>query len=115
MAIRPPIDGVIAVTATDAKDGLMQQANRGAYVFISAPGVEMVAPSGAGSDVVTGTSFAAAIVSGAIANLIHASPDRSADDIEKALAATARDLGPKGRDNDFGYGLLDIKAAAAKK
>ena len=108
-------DGVIAVTATDAKDGLMPQANRGAYVFISAPGVEMVAPSGAGSDVVTGTSFAAAIVSGAIANLIHAAPDRSADDIEKALAATARDLGPKGRDNDFGYGLLDIKAAAAAK
>ncbi|RWN17138.1 MAG: peptidase S8 [Mesorhizobium sp.] len=105
-------DGVIAVTATDAKDGLMPQANRGAYVFISAPGVEMVAPSGGGSDVVTGTSFAAAIVSGAIANLIHAAPDRSADDIEKALAATARDLGPKGRDNDFGHGLLDIKAAA---
>ncbi|WP_292661836.1 S8 family serine peptidase, partial [Mesorhizobium sp.] len=105
-------DGVIAVTATDAKDGLMPQANRGAYVFISAPGVEMVAPSGGGSDVVTGTSFAAAIVSGAIANLIHAAPDRSADDIEKALAATARDLGPKGRDDDFGYGLLDIRAAA---
>ncbi|RUU13518.1 peptidase S8 [Mesorhizobium sp. USDA-HM6] len=108
-------DGVIAVTATDAKDGLMPQANRGAYVFISAPGVEMVAPSGGGSDVVTGTSFAAAIVSGAIANLIHAAPDRSADDIEKALAATAKDLGPKGRDNDFGYGLLDIKAAERRK
>ncbi|TPJ44995.1 peptidase S8 [Mesorhizobium sp. B2-3-13] len=106
-------DGVIAVTATDASDGLMPQANRGAYVFISAPGVEMVAPSGAGSDVVTGTSFAAAIVSGAIANLIHATPDRSANDIEKALAVTARDLGPKGRDNDFGYGLLDLKAADA--
>ncbi|MDX8510608.1 S8 family serine peptidase [Mesorhizobium captivum] len=108
-------DGVIAVTATDAKDGLMPQANRGPYVFISAPGVEMVAPSGAGSDVVTGTSFAAAIVSGAIANLIHTAPDRSADDIEKALATTAKDLGPKGRDNDFGYGLLDIKAAGAAK
>ncbi|CCV09882.1 S8 family serine peptidase [Mesorhizobium sp. STM 4661] len=108
-------DGVIAVTATDAKDGLMAQANRGAYVFISAPGVEMVAPSGAGSDVVTGTSFAAAIVTGAIANLFHAAPDRSADNVEKALADTARDLGPKGRDNDFGYGLLDTKAAEAAK
>lgn len=108
-------DGVIAVTATDARDGLMPQANRGAYVFISAPGVEMVAPSGAGSDVVTGTSFAAAIVSGAIANLIHAAPDRTADEIEKALAATAKDLGPKGRDNDFGYGLIDTKAAEAAK
>ncbi|MER9756018.1 S8 family serine peptidase [Mesorhizobium sp. M0166] len=109
------LDGVIAVTATDAKDGLMPQANRGAYVFISAPGVEMVAPSGAGSDVVTGTSFAAAIVTGAIANLLHAAPDRSADWVEKALAATAKDLGPKGRDNDFGFGLLDTKAAEAAK
>ena len=26
-----------------------------------------------------------------------------------------KDLGPKGRDNDFGYGLLDIKAAEAAK
>ncbi|TGR35825.1 peptidase S8, partial [Mesorhizobium sp. M1C.F.Ca.ET.195.01.1.1] len=50
-----------------------------------------------------------------IANLIHAAPERSADDIEKALAATARDLGPKGRDNDFGFGLLDIKAAQTAK
>ncbi|MER8782083.1 S8 family serine peptidase [Mesorhizobium sp. M1006] len=108
-------DGVIAVTATDAKDGLMPQANRGAYVFISAPGVEMVAPSGAGSDVVTGTSFAAAIVTGAVANLLHAAPDRSADWVEKALAATAKDLGAKGRDNDFGYGLLNTKAAEAAK
>ncbi|WP_217579077.1 S8 family serine peptidase, partial [Mesorhizobium sp. GbtcB19] len=80
------------------------------YVFISAPGVVMLAPSGAGSDAVTGTSFAAAFVSGAIANLIHAAPDRSAADIEKALAATAKVLGPKGRDNDFGYGRMATKA-----
>ena len=60
----------------------MQQANRGPYVFVSAPGVNMLAPVGGGSDLVTGTSFAAAIVSGAIANLIHNAPDRSADWIE---------------------------------
>ncbi|TIQ00575.1 MAG: peptidase S8, partial [Mesorhizobium sp.] len=65
--------------------------------------------------VVTGTSFAAAIVTGAIANLLNAAPDRSADWVEKVLAATARDLGPKGRDSDFGYGLLNIKAAATAK
>jgi len=108
-------DSVIAVTATDAKDQLMPQANRGAYIFISAPGVEMVAPSGAGSDVVTGTSFAAAIVSGAIANLLHSQPKRTADWVEKALSTTANDLGHKGRNSDFGYGLLDIKAAEAVK
>ena len=106
---------VIAVTATDEKDELMQQANRGPYVFVSAPGVNMIAPVGGGSDLVTGTSFAAAIVSGAIANLIHNQPDRSADWIEQALSATARDLGETGRDTDFGFGLLDAAAAEAVK
>ncbi|MDQ2704791.1 MAG: S8 family serine peptidase, partial [Pseudomonadota bacterium] len=86
-------DGVIAVTATDGKDQIMAQANRGPYVFVSAPGVDVLAPVGGGQDLVTGTSFAAAIVSGAIANLIHAAPERSADWIEAALSSTARDLG----------------------
>lgn len=103
--------GVIAVTATDDKDQLMREANRGPYVFVSAPGVNVIAPVGGGQDLVTGTSFAAAVVSGAIANLIHAAPDRSADWIEAALSSTARDLGEAGRDSDFGFGLIDAKAA----
>jgi hypothetical protein len=107
--------GVIAVTATDAKDAIMKQANRGPYVYISAPGVDLMAPVGGGTDLVTGTSFAAAVVSGAIANLLHNEPERSADSIEKALAATATDLGDKGRDTDFGFGLINTKAAEAAK
>lgn len=107
--------GVIAVTATDAKDGLMKQANRGPYVYVSAPGVDLVAPVGGGVDLVTGTSFAAAVVSGAIANLLHREPGRSADAIEKALADTATDLGDKGRDEDFGFGLINTRAAEAAK
>ena len=106
-------NGVIAVTATDERDEIMQQANRGPYVFVSAPGVDMVAPIGGGSDLVTGTSFAAAIVSGAIANLLHEFPDRSADWVEQALSQTATDLGKAGRDSDFGYGLINTKAARA--
>jgi subtilisin family serine protease len=108
-------DDVIAVTATDSKDRLMRQANRGPYVFVAAPGVDVMAPVGGGADLVTGTSFAAAVVSGAIANLIHAAPERSADWIEAALSSTARDLGRSGRDSDFGYGLIDITAAGGLK
>lgn len=108
-------EGVIAVTATDEKDELMAQANRGPYVFVSAPGVNVIAPVGGGQDLVTGTSFAAAVVSGAIANLIHATPDRSADWIEAALSSTAKDLGEAGRDSDFGFGLIDAKAAGEMK
>lgn len=105
-------DGVIAVTATDARDGLMQQANRGPYVFVAAPGVDMIAPVEGGADLVTGTSFASAIVAGAIANLLHAGADRSADWVEQALAATATDLGAKGRDDDFGHGLVNYRSLA---
>ena len=50
----------------------MAKANRGPYVYIAAPGVDMIAPVGGGADLVTGTSFAAAVVSGSIANLLHA-------------------------------------------
>ncbi|MCX7306107.1 MAG: S8 family serine peptidase [Hyphomicrobiales bacterium] len=108
-------DGVIAVTATDDKDQLMAQANRGAYIFVSAPGVNMLAPVGGGADLVTGTSFAAAVVTGAIANLIHAAPERSGDWIAAALSSTAHDLGVAGRDSDFGFGLIDARAAGAVK
>jgi len=108
-------EDVIAVTATDDKDQLMTQANRGPYVFVSAPGVNMLAPVGGGADLVTGTSFAAAVVTGVIANLIHAAPERSADWIAAALSSTARDLGATGRDADFGYGLLDAQAAGEIK
>lgn len=107
--------GVIAVTATDARDALMKQANRGPYVYVSAPGVDLMAPVGGGTDLLTGTSFAAAVVSGAIANLLHKVPGRSAESVEQALADTAVDLGDKGRDTDFGFGLINTKAAEATK
>ena len=106
-------DGIIAVTATDDKNQLMPQSNRGPYVFVSAPGVNVIAPVGGGSDLVTGTSFAAAVVSGAVANLLHKSPERSADWVEAALSATARDLGVEGRDADFGFGLINAAEADA--
>ena len=103
---------VIAVTATDADNKRMEQANTGAYLRISAPGVGIMAPiPGGGFDLVTGTSFAAAIYSGAVASMMHRAPGVSAAEIEKRISGTARDLGPKGRDAEFGFGLVDVTAA----
>ncbi|XKL39301.1 S8 family serine peptidase [Nitratireductor sp. L15S-10] len=106
-------DGVIAVTATDMHDRVMGKANRGRYIDLSAPGVNVVAPIPGGMDVVTGTSFAAAIVSGAIANLIHAGENASPRALAELLRSTAVDLGEPGRDEDFGDGLLNARAAMA--
>ncbi len=55
----------------------------------------------------TGTSIAAAQVSGIAALLLERKPDLSPDALRKILASTATDLGPKGRDEQFGAGLAD--------
>lgn len=104
-------DDVIAVTATDDADRLMPEANRGAYVFISAPGVDVAAPVPGGTDFLTGTSMASAILAGAVANLLRINPDLGPAEIEAALRTSAVDLGPPGRDRDFGYGRIDTAAA----
>jgi hypothetical protein len=103
---------VIAVTATDSGDRLFAAANRGAYVAIAAPGVDILMPAPEDKyQVNSGTSFAAAYVSGLAALLIDRNPGITPDGIRTALTATAHDLGPRGRDDQFGAGLADAMAA----
>jgi Subtilase family len=107
---------VIAVTATDADNKRMEKANTGAYVAISAPGVGVLAPiPGGGFDTVTGTSFAAALYTGALASMMRRTPAQSGEQIEKRIARSAFDLGAKGRDTEFGFGLMDVRAALEAK
>ena len=103
---------VIAVTATDADDKLFAQSNCGNYIAVAAPGVDIVAPAASGTyQFTSGTSVAAAQVSGIAALLLDAKPGLSPQAARKALLSTARDLGPKGRDDQFGAGLADAYGA----
>jgi subtilisin family serine protease len=103
---------VIAVTATDADDQLFPGANRGQHIAVAAPGVDLLLPKPeSGYQVTTGTSFAAAEVSGVVALLLERKPDLGHDGVRQILTATARDLGPKGFDPQFGAGLVDAYAA----
>ncbi|RJQ80846.1 MAG: hypothetical protein C4519_09440 [Desulfobacteraceae bacterium] len=61
--------------------------------------------------VVTGTSFAAPHVSGALALLLEALPGTSVSELETALKQSAVDLGATGPDNDYGHGMIDVLAA----
>lgn len=103
---------VIAVTATDFDDHRFAAANRGAYLAVAAPGVDIMvaAPSGAYATT-TGTSVAAAHVSGLAALLLERDPGMTPDAIRAVLEKTARDLGPAGRDDDFGAGLVNAEDA----
>jgi subtilisin family serine protease len=99
---------VIAVTATDIDDALYAIANRGNHIAVAAPGVDVLVPAPAAAyQFTTGTSVAAAEVSGVAALLIERNPSLTPNDVRAILMRTAKDLGPKGRDRDFGAGLVD--------
>jgi len=103
---------VIAVTATDADDKLFEQSNRGDYVAIAAPGADiLVVNADGGYEALSGTSFSAAEVSGIVALMLQREPALSPDKARDILMATAKDLGPKGRDPLFGAGLADAYGA----
>jgi len=109
--------GVIAVTATDAEDALFPGANRGSYIAIAAPGVDvLVAAPGTTYAFTTGTSVAAAEVIGVAALLLERNPSLGPGDVRAILMRTAKPLGPKGRNPDFGAGLVNaFRAVSAVK
>ncbi len=105
-------EGVIAVTATGPSNALFDQANRGAYIGVAAPGVDILAPKpGGGYDISSGTSGAAAHVSGILALMLERKPGAAIGDLRAILTATAHDLGPEGNDEQFGAGLANAEAA----
>jgi subtilisin family serine protease len=105
---------VIAVTATDADDKLFDQANRGTHIAVAAPGVAILAAApDEGYRLQSGTSFAAAQVSGVAALLRERNRQLDPAAIRRILTVTARDLGPAGHDDQFGSGLVDAFSAVS--
>jgi minor extracellular protease Epr len=99
--------GVIAVTAVDGADNVYRRAGHGPHVDLAAPGVDVwTAASVRGARPKTGTSFAAPFVTAAAALVLQTQPDLQADALIAELAAAARDLGAAGRDDVFGFGLV---------
>lgn len=60
---------------------------------------------------IRGNSFSGPQGAGVAALMLSAAPSLPAWRVRELFEATARDLGPKGKDNDFGAGLLDAYAA----
>ena len=103
---------VIAVSATDADDKLFAQSNRGRHIAVAAPGAQiLVAIPDGGYEISSGTSYSAAEISGIVALMLERRHDLSPDKVRDILLATAKDLGPKGRDIMFGAGLADAYGA----
>jgi type VII secretion-associated serine protease mycosin len=104
---------VLAVGAYGKDRKIASASVTGPYVGLTAPGEQIISADIKGSDykVAGGTSDATAIVSGAAALLRAKYPDMSAAEVVHRLTATADDAGAAGRDDTYGYGLLNVVKA----
>ncbi|SCG57232.1 type VII secretion-associated serine protease mycosin [Micromonospora echinaurantiaca] len=100
--------GVIAVGAVGRDGNIADISTRGQAVVIAAPGVNVMSTvPGNGYRSGSGTSPAAAIVSGVAALIWSKYPSLTAKRITDHLTATAIDKGTPGRDNEYGFGVVN--------
>jgi len=104
--------GVVAVAGVDHDGNHADISVTGPQVVLSAPAVDIVAPRANGQySSAKGTSDATAIVAGVAALVRSKYPTMSAAEVVHRLTATATDKGPPGRDDQYGYGIVNPVAA----
>jgi subtilisin family serine protease len=104
--------GVVAVGAVDKQGNIADVSVRGPAVALVAPGVEIVSSSYEdGYRKGTGTSPSTAIVSGAAALVWSKYPQLTSTQVVEHLTKTATDKGAPGRDNEYGFGVLNVLKA----
>ncbi|WP_082772634.1 type VII secretion-associated serine protease mycosin, partial [Actinoplanes sp. TFC3] len=104
--------GVIAVAGME-KDGnaLWSGSITGKETIVTAPATALVGARPDGYWRVQGTSFAAPMVSATAALIRSRWPTMSAGEVINRIIKTAKDRGVPGRDDQYGYGLVDPTGA----
>jgi len=105
---------VLTVAAVRSDGDAILDSTRGPQVAIAAPGKRVFStlPNGRYGRR-TGTSMAAAVVSGAAARLLAVRPGLDPSQLRSILLDSARDVTAPGRDDSTGWGVLDLRAALA--
>jgi serine protease len=104
--------GVLAVAGMErAGDALWGGSITGKETVVTAPSTQLVGARPSGYWRVQGTSFAAPMVSGLAALIRSRWPDMPAGEVVNRIVKTAKDMGPQGRDTEYGYGMIDPTAA----
>jgi len=128
--LSPTIPGFLCVSATNEWDQRKSKTSLdgetwwgssfGPEVDIAAPGVHIFSPDitgaagyGAGNYVpnFNGTSSATPHVAGLMGLILSVDPDLRSWEVEDIIKLTADDLGPGGRDPEFGFGRINCRRA----
>jgi serine protease len=115
---------VVSVAAVGADETVTGFSRRNDDVELAAPGAgvlstvpwldEQRTAPGSGYERWSGTSMAAPHVSAVAALVWSCHPSRTAAEIRAALTSTARDLGEPGRDDAYGFGLVQARPGRAR-
>ncbi len=125
------LSGIVSIGATDINDQIASFSSRGPVTWatvppfndypyppgltrpdVSAPGVNVKSCSYTGGyTTMDGTSMATPHVAGTVCLMLCKNPNMTPARIDSILEVTAVDLGPTGKDNDFGAGRIDALEA----
>lgn len=113
------LDGVLAVSATDANDQRWALSNMGDYVDLAAPGHAVYSTYYdlqnyySGYNYMSGTSMAAPHVAGLAGLLLSQKPTRTATDLYNIMTKTADRRTGAAHDAYFGHGRINVMRALA--
>ena len=103
---------VIGVAALREDGGIATFSQRNASVDLSAPGTDLKVATIRGKTIKAyGTSYSAAFVAAAAAQLLSKFPSLTPEQVRLALCNSSKDIGTEGYDNESGYGVLQIEGA----
>lgn len=100
------ITRAVQVIGVTQDQGVALQAAAGQVATVNVP-----TGTGNGYESYDGTSMATPHVAGVAGLIWGLQPTRTNAQVRQALIGSAKDLGTAGRDNNFGYGLVQAKAA----
>ncbi|MGI5244440.1 S8 family serine peptidase [Dactylosporangium sp. CA-139066] len=112
VAFPASVPGVVAVGGTDRNGDHASVSVTGPEMVIAAPAVDVVSTRPQGKyGVGYGTSDATAIVAGVVALVRAKYPNLSGPEVVHRVTATATDKGKPGRDDEYGFGIVNPVAA----
>lgn len=101
-------DNVIAVSAITQEDSLASFSSRGPEIDVAAPGVSINSTYKDGSyKELNGTSMATPHVTGVVALMLQAGTASNLEDVRYRFGVDCEDLGDEGKDEYYGYGLVN--------